>query len=150
LTYVPMMSAILLSKKGINKQTISDKVMGRLERFYQDKLAKALRHSKAIIISVVGLFVLAIILMTTLGGEFIPALEEGDFAVETRVLTGTSLEASMEVCLKAEKVLINKFPEVIKVVGKTGSGEIPTDPMPMEATDLMVISVKFTEKIWIH
>jgi len=61
LTYVPMMSAILLSKKGINKQTISDKVMGRLERFYQDKLAKALRHSKAIIISVVGLFVLAIL-----------------------------------------------------------------------------------------
>ena len=139
LTYVPMMSAIILSKKGSNKQTPSDKVIGKLERFYQDKLAKALRHSKAIIISLIGLFVVAIFLMTTLGGEFIPALEEGDFAVETRVLTGTSLEASMEACLKAEKVLINKFPEVIKVVGKTGSGEIPTDPMPMEATDLMVI-----------
>ncbi len=139
LTYVPMMSAIILSKKGTNKQTISDKIMGKLERFYQEKLGQALRHSKKIIISVIALFVLAITLMTTLGGEFIPALEEGDFAVETRVLTGTSLEASMAACLKAEKVLIDKFPEVLKVVGKTGSGEIPTDPMPMEATDLMVI-----------
>jgi cobalt-zinc-cadmium resistance protein CzcA len=139
LTYVPMMSAIILSKKGTNKPTISDKIMGKLERFYQEKLGQALRHSKKIIISVITLFVLAITLMTTLGGEFIPALEEGDFAVETRVLTGTSLEASMAACLKAEKVLIDKFPEVLKVVGKTGSGEIPTDPMPMEATDLMVI-----------
>ena len=139
LTYIPMMSALILSKKTEVKATLSDKIIGRLERFYQKTLGNALKHPKAIIISVISLFVLAIFTMTTLGGEFIPALEEGDFAVETRVLTGTSLEGSMAACLKAEKVLLNKFPEVIKVVGKTGSGEIPTDPMPMEATDLMVI-----------
>ena len=139
LTYIPMMSALILSKKTEVKATLSDKIIGRLERFYQRTLGNALKHPKAIIISVISLFVLAIFTMTTLGGEFIPALEEGDFAVETRVLTGTSLEGSMAACLKAEKVLLNKFPEVIKVVGKTGSGEIPTDPMPMEAADLMVI-----------
>ena len=139
LTYIPMMSALILSKKTEAKATLSDKIIGRLERFYQRTLGNALKHPKAIIISVISLFVLAIFTMTTLGGEFIPTLEEGDFAVETRVLTGTSLEGSMAACLKAEKVLLNKFPEVIKVVGKTGSGEIPTDPMPMEAADLMVI-----------
>lgn len=139
LTYIPMMSAILLSKKTTTKRTISDKMIGKLEVFYQKTLVNALRHPKAIIVSVVSLFILAVFTMTTLGGEFIPALEEGDFAVETRVLTGTSLEGSMETCLKAEKVLLQKFPEVIKVVGKTGSSEIPTDPMPMEASDLMII-----------
>ena len=139
LTYIPMMSALILSKKTAVKATLSDRIIGRLERFYQKTLGNALNHPKAIIISVISLFILSIFTMTTLGGEFIPALEEGDFAVETRVLTGTSLEGSMAACLKAEKVLLNKFPEVLKVVGKTGSGEIPTDPMPMEATDLMVI-----------
>ena len=139
LTYVPMMSSILLSKKVKSTPTISDKLLGRLERFYQRNLDKTLKMPKTIISSVVALFVLAIGVLTTLGGEFIPALEEGDFAVETRVLTGTSLKSSMDVCLKAERILISNFPEVLKVVGKTGSGEIPTDPMPMEATDLMII-----------
>ncbi len=139
LTYVPMMSSLLLSKKVKQKPNFSDRFLGRVESSYQKYLKKALDMPKAIVGTVIGLFLLAILVLTTLGGEFIPALEEGDFAVETRVLTGTSLKGSMEACLKAEKILIQKFPEVIKVVGKTGSGEIPTDPMPMEATDLMVI-----------
>lgn len=139
LTYVPMMSSLLLSKKVKHQPNFSDRVMARLERFYQHTLEKALQIPKAIVGIVIALFLLALVVLTTLGGEFIPALEEGDFAVETRVLTGTSLKGSMDACLKAEKVLLANFPEVIKVVGKTGSGEIPTDPMPMEATDLMVI-----------
>ncbi len=139
LTYIPMMSAIILSKKVSHKPTFSDRILAKLERFYEKTLGKALKHSKLIVGSVITLFILSIFTMLTLGGEFIPALEEGDFAVETRVLTGTSLKGSMDACLKAEKILIEKFPEVIKVVGKTGSGEIPTDPMPMEASDLMII-----------
>ena len=139
LTYIPMMSALFLSKKVNTKKTYSDKVIEKLERFYQKYLAKALRKPKLVLGVVVALFALAIFSLTRLGGEFIPTLEEGDFAVETRVLTGTSLQGSIDATLKAEKVLLDKFPEVIKVVGKTGSGEIPTDPMPMEATDLMII-----------
>ena len=139
LTYVPMMSSILLSKKVKLKPNISDRFLGKAERLYQNMLTKALEIPKTIVGLVIAFFVIALIVLTTLGGEFIPALEEGDFAVETRVLTGTSLQSSMEMCLRAEKVLLENFPEVIKVVGKTGSGEIPTDPMPMEATDLMVI-----------
>ena len=139
LTYVPMMSALLLSKKATHKPNFSDRLMARLERVYQQSLERVLNFPKTVISIVLGLFAIAVLVMTTLGGEFIPALEEGDFAVETRVLTGTSLQGSLEACLKAEKILLERFPEVIKVVGKTGSGEIPTDPMPMEATDLMII-----------
>ena len=77
--------------------------------------------------------------MSFLGGEFIPALEEGDFAVDTRVLTGSNLNTTMASTQKAAGILKAKFPEVEKVVTKIGSGEVPTDPMPMEASDMMVI-----------
>lgn len=74
-----------------------------------------------------------------LGGEFIPALEEGDFAVETRVLTGSSLQTSIDITQKAAHILKNRFPEVEKVVTKIGTGDIPSDPMPLEAADVMII-----------
>jgi cobalt-zinc-cadmium resistance protein CzcA len=139
LTYVPMMSALVLSKKASHEPNFSDRLMAKLEKGYQHALERVLKIPKTIVAIVIGLFTISLVVLTTLGGEFIPALEEGDFAVETRVLTGTSLQGSLDACLKAEKILLDRFPEVIKVVGKTGSGEIPTDPMPMEATDLMII-----------
>lgn len=74
-----------------------------------------------------------------MGGEFIPSLDEGDFAIETRVSLGSSLERTIEVSKKASKILKERFPEVEQVVAKVGTGEIPTDPMPLEAADLMVI-----------
>ena len=139
LTYIPMMSAVFLSKKIKHKKNISDKLMESIERSYHSFLEKVLRFPKTILFSVIGLFALAIITLLSLGGEFIPALEEGDFAVDTRVLTGSNLNVSIDATLKSEKILLDNFPEVIKVVGKTGSGEVPTDPMPIEASDLMVI-----------
>ena len=66
-------------------------------------------------------------------------MEEGDFAIDTRVLTGSSLNTSIEYTQKAAHILKTRFPEVEKVVTKIGSGEVPTDPMPMEAADMMVI-----------
>jgi cobalt-zinc-cadmium resistance protein CzcA len=74
-----------------------------------------------------------------LGGEFIPTLEEGDFATDTRVLTGSNLHTSISTLLKAAHILKQQFPEVEKVIGKNGSSEIPTDPMPIEASDMMII-----------
>lgn len=139
LTYVPMMSSLFLSKKINYKKNFSDKMMERLEIFYEKSLAKVLSLSKLVIASVLALFVVAIFLLTRLGGEFIPTLPEGDFAVDTRVLTGSNLKTSTDAVQQASKILLEKFPEVEKVVGKTGSSEIPTDPMPIDAIDMMVI-----------
>jgi heavy metal efflux system protein len=138
LTYIPMMSAYFLSKKVNHKKNISDKIIDKVTSFYQKYLVLALRKQKAIIVSVIGLFVISIITLSFLGGEFIPALEEGDFAVETRVLTGSNLNVSIKAATQASKIL-QKFPEVEKVVTKIGSGEVPTDPMPIDAQDLMII-----------
>lgn len=139
LTYIPMMSSLFLSKNISHKETLSDKMMNRLERFYQRFLIKAFRHQKKILATVVGLFVTALFTLSTLGGEFIPSLPEGDFAVETRVLPGSNLNTSVEAVSKASKIILENFPEVEQVVGKTGSSEVPTDPMPVDASDLMII-----------
>jgi cobalt-zinc-cadmium resistance protein CzcA len=139
LTYIPMMSTLFLSKTIKHKKNLSDRVMERVERVYQSALAKVLRFPKMVLATTISLFALAVFTLTTLGGEFIPALEEGDFAVDTRVLTGSNLNTTIENTTKAAHILKTHFPEVEKVVTKIGSGEVPTDPMPMEASDMMVI-----------
>lgn len=139
LTYVPMISALILSKNISHKPNFSDRMMIFFERHFQSALDRVLHFPKSIIAGVLILFSISIFLLLNMGGEFIPALEEGDFAVETRVLTGSSLSTSIEYSQKAAAILKNRFPEVIKVITKIGSGEIPTDPMPMDAADMMVI-----------
>lgn len=139
LTYVPMMSALLMKKTLSHKKTFSDKMMDYLDRSYQKNLTKSLNFPKVTITVAVTMFVISLFVLTKLGGEFIPALEEGDFAVDTRVLTGSNLKTTIESTQKAAHILKTRFPEVKQVVTKIGSGEIPTDPMPMEAADMMVI-----------
>ena len=141
LTYIPMMSALLLSKKKKQKPNFSDRLMAKIENAYQQVLEKTLTIPKIIISAVFGLFVVAVVVLSLLGGEFIPALEEGDFAVDTRVLTGSNLNTTIESTQKAAHILKTQFPEVNMVVTKIGSGEVPTDPMPMEASD-MIINLK--------
>jgi cobalt-zinc-cadmium resistance protein CzcA len=139
LTYIPMMSSLMLSKKIKHTPNFSDRIMNKVEMVYQRTLTRILRKKKMILKVVAILFAGSIVLLSNLGGEFIPALEEGDFAVETRVLTGSNLKTTIEYTQKAAHVLLTRYPEVEKVVTKIGSGEVPSDPMPMEAADLMII-----------
>jgi heavy metal efflux system protein len=139
LTYIPMMTALFLNKNTSHKKNISDRMMEVLERIHQKYLLKVLNIPKTIIGIVVSLFVFSIFVFSALGGEFIPELPEGDFALETRVLAGSNIHTTANACMKAAHILKTQFPEVEKVIGKIGSGEIPTDPMPMDAADLMII-----------
>lgn len=139
LTYIPMMSSLILSKKTKHKPNFSDKAMARVESVHHNALEKVLHFPKTVITLVLALFVFAIFTLSNLGGEFIPALEEGDFAVDTQVLTGSNLQTTIDYTQKAAGILKSEYPEVKMVVTKIGSGEVPTDPMPMEASDMMVI-----------
>jgi cobalt-zinc-cadmium resistance protein CzcA len=139
LTYVPMVSALLLSKKVTHKETFSSRLIARVMRAYEPVLLWSLRHKAVVLGSAVGLLLVGGLLFSRMGGEFIPQLDEGDFAVDTRTLTGSSLSETVEATTKAQQILLNRFPEVEQVVAKIGSGEIPTDPMPIEAADEMVI-----------
>jgi cobalt-zinc-cadmium resistance protein CzcA len=139
LTYVPMISALFLSKKTEYKRNISDRIMDFFQRIYSPLIYFALKRKVAVVGTAISLFVLSLVVFINMGGEFIPTLDEGDFAVETRVLTGSSISQTIEAATRASKILKEKFPEVIEVVGKIGSGEIPTDPMPVEACDIMIV-----------
>ncbi|RRB03957.1 CusA/CzcA family heavy metal efflux RND transporter [Larkinella rosea] len=139
ITYVPMMSALALNKQQSTNRTISDRMMDFFLRLYNPVIHGVMRHKTLVLGVAVLLLVGAVWLFTTLGGEFIPTLDEGDFAVETRVVTGSSLSHTVEKTTQAERLLMKKFPEVKEVVSKIGAGEIPTDPMPIEAADIMII-----------
>lgn len=138
LTYVPMATSLFLSKKISDKITLSDKIILWFQDFYKPVLLMALRRKILVVIVSLVLLVGSVFVFNSLGGEFIPTLEEGDFAVETRVLIGSSLEETISATQKAAKI-IKTFPEVKEVIAKIGSGEIPTDPMPIEAADLMIV-----------
>lgn len=139
LTYVPMISALFLSKKIVVRVTLSDRIINFIRSLYSPVLNIFLRRQRIVLAGLLGLIVVSGLLFTRLGAEFIPSLDEGDFAVEMRLLTGTSLTKTIEETSKAADIVLKNFPEVKEVVGKIGTAEIPTDPMPMEACDLMVI-----------
>jgi heavy metal efflux system protein len=138
LTYIPMMSALFLSKKTQHKENFSDRMMRKLENMYLPLLQKAMQLKKIIIGFTLVLFVVSIFVFSKMGGEFIPELEEGDYAIEFGLPQGSSLSQTIETIMQAEKI-IKKFPEVKMVVGKTGSADVATDPMPIHASDIMVI-----------
>ena len=139
LTYVPVVSFLFLSRKTEHKENISDKIINFIRKLYNPLIHFALRRKYIVLLSALSLFAASLVVFSNMGGEFIPTLEEGDFAVETRVMTGSSLFETIEASNKASAILLENFPEVKEVVAKIGSGEIPTDPMPIEACDLMVI-----------
>lgn len=139
ITYVPVMSAWALKRAGSSQWTFTDTLFKKLAIAHRQLLAKTLHFPKLLAGFSLLLFVGALVVFSRLGGEFIPALPEGDFAVETRLIPGSSLEASTKALQQAAAILLPKFPEIEQIVGKTGSGEIPTDPMPMEASDMMII-----------
>lgn len=139
LTYIPMMSALVLSKKISNQPTFADRFMNRLERFYQKYLIKVLRFQRQVLVTVLALFLFALWVMSRFGGEFIPSLPEGDYAVETRVLPGSNLETSIDAVSKASRILLKEFPEVQRVVAKTGTSEVPSEPLPIDVSDMIIV-----------
>ena len=138
LTYVPMASSLLLSRKVHDRKTFSDKMIEKLLGWYRPVLDWVLARNKDVITGAVALFCVSVVGFKYLGGEFIPSLEEGDFAVEMSMSQGTSLSQMVESCTKAEQLLKKEYPEIRQVVSRIGSAEIPTDPMPVERADIMI------------
>ena len=138
LTWVPMISALFLSKKTEHKRNISDKIMDFLHKAFSPIIAFALRRKLAVVLISIFLFIGSLFLFNRLGGEFIPQLEEGDLAAMVITLQGGSPSNTVEVVKQANKILRDNFPEIKHIVCKIGPGEIPTDPTPMETGDYII------------
>jgi cobalt-zinc-cadmium resistance protein CzcA len=138
LTYVPMASALFLSKKTEHKRSFSDKLMDKIHNAFNPVIAFALKRKLLVSVSAIVLFLSSLFVFNSLGGEFIPQLEEGDLAAGVVTLQGGSLSNTVEMVEKANKILLDNFPEIKHVVCKIGAGEIPTDPTPMETGDYII------------
>ncbi len=140
LTYVPMISALFLKKTINNKKNISDKIIGAIQSVYSPLLEFSLKHKKSVLIGAVLIFTLSVFTFKNMGSEFIPSLDEGDLAVQATVSTGSSLSYTIDVTNKSSKLLLEEFPdEIEQIVSRIGSSEIPTDPMPVEVADIIII-----------
>lgn len=139
LTYVPWATSIFLNKQVPKGESWSERMIHRLERWYAPKLKALLKGHRMVIISALLLLVGAGVVFDRLGGEFIPELDEGDFATNITIRQGSNLSQSIQVSNEAARILLRDFPEVKEVVGKIGSSEIPTDPMPIESQDLIIV-----------
>lgn len=141
MTYVPVMCSLVLSPRTEERpDQLSERLVHRIYTFYQPALEWALRRRTALLVGAVTLVAGAGFAFTRLGGEFLPKLDEGDYALEVRLPVGVSLAQSLTLSARMERELLERFPNEVKaVVSKIGSAEIPTDPMPIEANDMMVI-----------
>jgi heavy metal efflux system protein len=138
LTYIPMAASLFLRKEGGKHFAFSDKLVNKLFSIYKPMIDTALNHTKLVVGMALVLLVSAVFVFSRLGGEFIPTLEEGDIAVDFQTPSGSSLQTTIDASLRAQKALIKHFPEIKQVVGRIGSSEVPTDPMPPEMADLMI------------
>jgi cobalt-zinc-cadmium resistance protein CzcA len=145
LSYVPMMASLLLKRNVVNKPTLADRFFTWLNIWYQRTLKVCLRWKWATLTAAFAAFAGSILLFGHLGSEFIPTLDEGDFAMQMTLPAGSSLSQSIEMSRQAQKLLMDKIPEVKHVVAKIGTAEVPTDPMSVEDADVMIIMKPFKE-----
>jgi len=139
LTYVPMMAALVLNKKVVNKETIADKIIAFFYRGYEPILNAALRFKTFFVSATIVAFLISLFVFSRMGGEFIPTLEEGDLAMQHILPPGSSLSQSVETAKMIQNKLLKDFPEIEDVVANIGSAEIPTDPMPVEIADYVLV-----------
>lgn len=137
MTYVPVVSELFL-KGGKEKSQISSFIFLRLEALYTPVLTWALNNGKATLGFALAILTAGFMIFSTLGGEFVPTLDEGDYVIQPVLPTGTSLAETVRITTLIEKELTSKFPEVDQVVSRIGAAEVPTDPMSMEESDIII------------
>ncbi|SDQ18265.1 CusA/CzcA family heavy metal efflux RND transporter [Flagellimonas zhangzhouensis] len=137
-TYVPVASALFLKPSKESEKSISTRLVNWINKQYEPVIEWAMR-SKKLVLSLAGaMLVGAILLFASMGGEFVPTLDEGDFVIQPVLKTGTSLAKTVETTTKIEQILLDQFPEVKQVVSRIGAAEVPTDPMSMEESDVII------------
>jgi len=138
LTYVPAACALWLRPNPNHENSLAGRLTAYIAKAYMPILKWCIRKP-AVVLSAAGLLLaVAVGLFLNIGGEFLPELEEGDFAVETRGPSGSGPDRMKGLTTQAELIL-KKFPEVEEVVSKIGTSEIPVDPMPVENADIIVV-----------
>ncbi len=137
-TYVPVAASLFLKPAKRSKNNISVRLMGFLMKMYKPSITWSLNHKTIVLSTALAFLLLSIFVYNKMGGEFVPTLDEGDFVIQPVLKTGTSLGKTIEITTKIEQILLTNFPEVKQVVSRIGAAEVPTDPMSMEESDVII------------
>ena len=135
-TFVPAAVALFIGDKVAEKE---NRIMGWAKRAYEPLLNRVMQASPLVLTLAAVAVVLSGLLATRLGSEFVPSLNEGDFAVQALRIPGTSLTQSVAMQQQLESTLKAKFPEIERVFARTGTAEIAADPMPPNISDSYVM-----------
>ncbi|PZP91024.1 efflux RND transporter permease subunit [Pseudorhodoferax soli] len=142
ITFIPAAVALFIGKKVAEKE---NRLMGWARRAYQPMLERALAARGVVVAIAAVAVILSGLLSTRLGAEFIPSLNEGDFAVQALRIPGTSLTQSVQMQQQIERTLKAEFPEIERVFARTGTAEIASDAMPPNISDAYVMLKPETE-----
>ncbi|PCI08677.1 MAG: CusA/CzcA family heavy metal efflux RND transporter [Flavobacteriaceae bacterium] len=145
LTYVPAMASLVIKPTNLSDKNISVRLMKFLTNLYEPSIRWALKSKQIIISSALGILLFSFYLFSTMGAEFVPTLDEGDFVIQPVLKTGTSLKKTVEITTKIEQILKDNFPEVKQIVSRIGAAEVPTDPMSMEESDVIITLIPKSE-----
>jgi len=137
-TYVPVASALFLKPDKRSRRNISERLMRFITSMYSPSIELAMKFKKSVLGASLVLLLFSVFIYTTMGGEFVPTLDEGDFVIQPVLRTGTSLSSTIAITTRIEKILLDNFPEVDQVVSRIGAAEVPTDPMSMEESDVII------------
>lgn len=136
-TYVPVAASLFLKPSTSERPNISQRLIAFLEAMYRPTVVWALRQKGIVLGLAVLLLIGAGVIFSRMGAEFVPTLDEGDFVIQPVLKTGTSLTKTIETTTQIEQILLT-FPEVDQVVTRIGAAEVPTDPMSMEESDVII------------
>lgn len=131
-TFIPAAVALFIGKKVAEKENA---VMHFAKRHYETLLTRALVNKPVVMTFAVVMIVLSVLIGSRLGSEFVPSLNEGDFAIQALRIPGTSLTQSVDMQRQIERTLKAKFPEIDRVFARTGTAEVASDPMPPNISD---------------
>lgn len=145
-TWLPVAASLFLRPQKRN-WAVSQWIMRLLHASYKPVIEWAYDHKRWVLGLAFTMLFFSGWVFTRLGAEFVPTLDEGDFVIQPVLKTGTSLTRTTELTTMMEKILMEKFPEVDKIVSRIGAAEVPTDPMSMEEID-MIIKLK-PKKDWV-
>ncbi|WP_093304430.1 CusA/CzcA family heavy metal efflux RND transporter [Salegentibacter agarivorans] len=137
-TYVPVMSSFFLKPSNLSDKNLSVRLMRFLTRVYDPAIRFALNAKKLVLVLALLILAISIYIFNSMGGEFVPTLDEGDFVIQPVLKTGTSLSETIKLTTQIENILLDNFPEVDQVVTRIGAAEVPTDPMSMEESDVII------------
>jgi HAE1 family hydrophobic/amphiphilic exporter-1 len=120
LTLVPMLSSKLVTVKNLESEEAQEKKHGPLVTFYKGILSWSLKHRFVTIAISIGMFVLSIIAVASVGAEFFPATDEGMINVTVSLPAGSEVE-HVDNVLKEVQTSIQEIPEVVSIFTQAGS-----------------------------